>query len=115
MSKPSVAPVCYIADIAALERAMSTTTIRLPDELKARVARAAKRAGTSAHSFIVEAIAEKAEQEERRSDFNDTAEQRYAAIVASGKTIPWSEMRGYLEARVAGKPAKRPAPKKMSR
>jgi predicted transcriptional regulator len=41
---------------------MSTTTIRLPDELKARVARAAKRAGTTAHGFIVEAIAEKTGQ-----------------------------------------------------
>ena len=32
------------------------TTIRLPNDLKARVAAAAKRAGTTAHSFILEAI-----------------------------------------------------------
>ncbi len=94
---------------------MSTTTIRLPDDLKARVAAAAERAGVTSHSFILEAIAEKAEQEERRADFNDVAEQRYAKIVASGKTIPWSEMRRYLEDRVAGKPAKRPAPRKLAR
>ncbi len=94
---------------------MSTTTIRLPDDLKARVAAAAERAGVTSHSFILEAIAEKAEQEERRADFNEVAEQRYAKIVASGKTIPWSEMRRYLEDRVAGKPAKRPAPRKLAR
>ena len=46
---------------------MSTTTIRLPQDLKERVARAAQRAGTTAHSFILEAIAEKAEQDERRA------------------------------------------------
>jgi predicted transcriptional regulator len=72
---------------------MSTTTIRIPDELKERVARAAERTGKSPHSFILEAISEKAEAEERQADFVATAEKRYDAIVASGKTIPWAEMR----------------------
>ncbi len=94
---------------------MSTTTIRLPEDLKARIAAAAKRAGTTPHSFILEAIAEKAEQEERRADFNRVAEERYARVVASGKTIPWNEMRGYLEDRLADKTAKRPAARKLAR
>lgn len=94
---------------------MSTTTIRLPEELKARVAAAAERAGTTSHSFILDAIAEKAEQEERRADFNDVAEKRYAQIVASGKTIPWSEMRSYLEGRLAGKTMTRPVARKLAR
>jgi predicted transcriptional regulator len=94
---------------------MSTTTIRLPQELKARVAAAAKKAGTTAHSFILEAIAEKADEEERRSDFHDAAEKRYTRIVASGKAIPWSEMRTYLENRVGGKKVRRPAAKKLAR
>lgn len=94
---------------------MSTTTIRLPQDLKARVVAAAKRAGTTPHSFIVEAIAEKADEAERRSDFHDVAEKRYSQIAASGKTIPWSEMRAYLEERVANKKARRPAAKKLAR
>mgnify|MGYP003401936553 FL=1 len=94
---------------------MSTTTIRLPEELKARIAAAAKRAGTTAHSFILEAIAEKAELEERRANFDQVAEERFARVVATGKTIPWNEMRGYLEDRLAGKPAKRPAARKLAR
>ena len=94
---------------------MSTTTIRLPEDLKARVAAAAERTGTTAHNFILQAIAEKASQEELRSDFNDVAEQRYAKIVATGKTIPWNEMRGYLADRVAGKTAIRPVAKKLNR
>jgi predicted transcriptional regulator len=53
-----------------------STTIRLPADLKARVAAAAARAGKTSHSFILEAIAEKAEQEERRSDFDGLAEKR---------------------------------------
>ena len=68
---------------------MSTTTIRLPPDLKARVVAAAKRAGTTPHSFIVEAIAEKADEAERRGDFHAVAEKRYSQIAASGKTMPW--------------------------
>lgn len=94
---------------------MSTTTIRLPDDLKARIATAAKRAGTTAHGFILEAIAEKTEQAERRADFDAEAEDRYAGIVATGKTIPWQEMRVYLEARMAGKDALRPVARKLAR
>ena len=94
---------------------MSTTPIRLPDELKARVAAAAEREGKTAHSFILEAIAEKADQEERRGDFNDDADRRYARIVASGKTIPWHEMRRYLEDQLAGRAATRPTARKLAR
>ncbi len=95
---------------------MSTTTIRLPDDLKARVAAAAEQAGTTSHNFILQAIAEKTEQQELQSEFNEVAESRYANIVASGNTIPWSEMRSYLESHLAGKPdAVRPAAKKLAR
>lgn len=93
---------------------MSTTTIRLPQDLKDRIARAAERAGTTAHSFILEAIAEKAEQEERREEFQTTAERRYAEIVASGKTVPWKEMRRYLECRLARNKVARPKPRTLA-
>jgi predicted transcriptional regulator len=73
---------------------MSTTTIRLPEDLKARVAAAA---------------------EELRADFDAVAEERYAGIAAAGKTIPWQEMRAYLEERLAGKAAMRPAARKLAR
>jgi uncharacterized protein (DUF1778 family) len=94
---------------------MSTTTIRLPSDLKARVVAAAKKSGKSTHSFILDAIAEKAQDTERASEFHALADQRFAAIVASGKTIPWAEMRAYLEARVAGKKPRRPAARKIVR
>lgn len=94
---------------------MPTTTIRLPEALKSRVAAAAKRSGTTAHGFILEAIAEKAEQEDLRADFDAVAEGRYARIVASGKTIPWQDMRDYLEKRLSGKAVKRPLVRKLAR
>ena len=94
---------------------MSTTTIRLPKELKDKVARAAERAGKTPHGFILEAIAEKAELDERRAAFVEGAEQRYAGIVASGRTVAWSEMRRYLERRLVGSRAARPKPRRVAR
>ena len=94
---------------------MSTTTIRLPQDLKKRIARAAERAGTTAHSFILQAIAEKAEQEELLEEFQDTAERRYAAIVSSGKTVPWNQLRRYLERRLSGKSSAQPKPRALVR
>ena len=94
---------------------MPPTTIRLPDDLKTRIAAAAKHAGTTAHGFILEAIIEKAEQAERRADFDAIAENRYAGVVSTGETIPWQEMRVYLEARMAGKATKRPVARKLAR
>jgi predicted DNA-binding protein len=92
-----------------------TTTIRLPAELKARVTAAAKRTGVTPHSLILDAITQRIEQDEQRADFEHVADRRYAEIVASGKTIPWREMRAYLERRIAGKTAARPKARKLGR
>ncbi len=94
---------------------MSTTTIRLPEDLKERVSQAADRAGTTSHGFILAAIAEKVDREELRGDFNAVAEHRYAEILATGKAVPWSDMRRWLEDRVAGKKAARPVARKLAR
>lgn len=91
---------------------MATTTIRLTDDLKARVASAAESAGKTTHSFILEAIAEKAELEEQRAGFDAEANARFSKIIESGKTIPWTEMRQYLQARLAGKQAPHPVSEK---
>jgi hypothetical protein len=69
----------------------------------------------TSHGFILEAIKEKAEQEDLRADFDAVAEARYARIAASGKTIPWQEMRGFLEDRLAGKEVRRPVARKLAR
>ena len=91
---------------------MSTTTIRLDEELKARVTAAAKRAGKTAHAFIVDAIAQNVEQAEMEDQFHGVADERWAKIVATGKAVPWEEARAYLEARAQGERAAKPRPRK---
>ncbi len=92
----------------------TTTTIRMTDELKKRVARAAKRAGTTPHAFILEAIAEHTGAQEQRVGFEAVAEERFAGIASTGKTVAWHELRGYLEKRAAGDHARRPAVEKLA-
>jgi predicted DNA-binding protein len=93
----------------------STTTIRLPADLRARVLAAAKRAGTTPHGFILDAIAEKTADAELRLEFAAEAERRYAAMVSSGKTVPWKAMRKYLEDRLQRRRSRRPAARKLAR
>lgn len=94
---------------------MSTTTIRLPEELKARVAELAKHSGMTTHGYILEAITEKTQQETLRRDFDALADTSLAAIAATGKTIPWSKLRSQLEKRITEKTAKRGPASKAAR
>jgi predicted transcriptional regulator len=88
---------------------MSTTTIRIEDDLKARVAAAAQQAGKTAHAFILDAISQTVEQVELDNAFNAVADQRWAKIQASGKTVPWDDAKAYLDARANGEPARKPS------
>jgi predicted transcriptional regulator len=93
---------------------MSTTTIRIEDDLKTRVAAAAQRAGKTAHAFILEAISQTVEQVELDNAFNAIADQRWANIQATGKTVVWQDAKTYLAARARGEPARKPAARKRA-
>lgn len=94
---------------------MSTTTIRIEDDLKARVAAAAERAGKTAHAFIVEAIQQTVEQVELDEEFHRVADERWAKLLATGKTLPWDDAKAYLEARAQGDRPRKPAARKLGR
>jgi predicted transcriptional regulator len=94
---------------------MSTTTIRIEDDLKTRVAAAAQRAGKTAHAFILEAISQTVDQVELDNAFNATADRRWASIQASGKTVPWDDAKAYLAERERSEPARKPAARKFAK
>ena len=93
---------------------MSTTTIRIPDELKARLSRIAEHEGISTHGLILDAIAEKADALEQRQSLYAEAEARYAKVLQTGQAVTWEDMREYLDARMAGKHPPRPVPKPIA-
>lgn len=82
---------------------MSTTTIRIEDDLKARVAAAAEQMGKTAHAFILDAIAQTVEQVELNSAFHALADERWANIRTTGKTVAWDDAKAYLIARANAK------------
>lgn len=87
---------------------MQTTTIRLDDTMKDRIAAAANHAGKSAHAFILEAIAQTVEQVEIDAEFNEIADERWKGILASGKTVSWEDTKAYLTAKSRGENQNRP-------
>ena len=91
---------------------MRTTTIRIEDDLKQRVAAAAERVGKTAHAFILDAIAQTVAQAEQDSAFQHLAEQRWAQVLATGRTVAWDDARSYLTARARGEQPRRPAARK---
>jgi predicted transcriptional regulator len=94
---------------------MSMTTVRIEDELKARIAAAAERAGMTAHAFILQAIVQGVEQSELNDEFHDIADDRWANVLASGQTVPWNTAKSYLEARSRGERARKPTARKLAR
>lgn len=92
---------------------MATTTIRIEEDLKARIATAAQRAGKTAHAFILDAISQTVEQVELDNAFNTLADQRWANIQTSGKTVPWDDAKAYFTARANGEPSRKPAARKL--
>ena len=94
---------------------MSTTTIRIEDDLKARIAAAAERAGKSAHGFILDAIAQTVEQAELDQEFHRIADERWAKVLATGKTVPWDDAKAYLTARARGERPRKPVARKLRR
>jgi predicted transcriptional regulator len=94
---------------------VSTTTIRIEEDLKARVAAAAERSGKTAHAFILDAIEQTVEQAELDADFQRVAGERWANVLATGKTVPWDAAQAYLEARAQGQRPRKPVSRKTAR
>jgi predicted transcriptional regulator len=89
---------------------MPTTTIRLDEDLKARIAATAGRAGKSPHAFIVDTLTETVEQNEIDEAFDRLAEERWAEVLATGATVGWDATKAWLEARTRGESPERPRP-----
>jgi predicted transcriptional regulator len=91
---------------------MSTTTIRIEEDLKARVAAAAERAGTTTHAFMLHAIVRSVEETELDDDFHRIADERWAKVLSTGRTVPWDDAKAYLEARARGDHPRKPSARK---
>lgn len=89
---------------------MTTTTLKLPEKLKARIARLAKETGRSAHSLMVEALEREVVREERLRAFVREAAASDAAIEAGGAVYRAEDVHAWLGRLAKNKKAARPKP-----
>ena len=88
-------------------------SLRIPEEVKKRVAKLAKQKDVTSHGFMLEAIREKVEAEEARLAFQAEAKRRLARMKKSGVGILAAEVFEYLERSAAGEKVTRPKPRKL--
>ena len=81
---------------------MSTTTLRIEEPLRERIVRLAGELNQTPHSFMVEALAQKADEAEWRLGMQREAQRRDTALQAGEPGIEWHEMKTYLRARLSG-------------
>ena len=87
---------------------MSTTSLKLSDELKQRAVAAAEMKGVSPHAFMVSAIEQAATAAEQRAGFVGEAQAAREQMLRTGKGYDADEVHAYLKAHIAGKKAVKP-------
>lgn len=91
---------------------MSTTTVRLPDELKTRLESLAMDSGQSMHALMIQALDEATDRMVREREFHAEALKRLAHMDRTGEYIELEDLRRYALALAAGQPAPRPEVRK---
>ena len=87
---------------------MSTTSLKLPDDLKLRAASAAKVRGVSPHAFMLDAIRAVATATARRARFVADARVALKDMLKSGKGYAADDVHVYLRAKLSGAVARKP-------
>ena len=86
---------------------MSTTTLRIEPSLRERITQLAQALDQTPHNFMLQALAEKADETEWKLSMQRQAHDRDLALQAGEPGIEWHEMRSYLNDRLAALPAKK--------
>lgn len=90
---------------------MSTTSLKLPADVKQLATTAAKHQGVSPHAFMVAAIRSAAANAEKRAQFVADAVASRNEAVQSGSGYAAEDVHAYLRARVQGESTQKPKAK----
>ncbi|HEY4698442.1 MAG TPA: hypothetical protein VIH29_10625 [Gallionella sp.] len=91
----------------------ATTTLKLPEELKARIASAAQATGKTPHALMIDALATQMTLFERRQAFIASAIKAEQEVAEYGLVYEADEVFNYLQAKLDGKKTKWPKVKKL--
>lgn len=102
-------PWCHLH--CPLEGAVGdTTSLKLPEDLKERIGKVAQGVAQTPHAYMVQAIAEKVERDEKRQDFLAAAERSREEFKRTGISFKHEDVMRYMLDKVAGKNPRRPKP-----
>ena len=90
---------------------MSTTSLKLSEELKQRAAAAAGELGISPHAFMVDAIRQAADAVEQRAQFVGEALEARTEMLDSGQGYDADDVRSHLRKRLTHATAAKPVAK----
>lgn len=91
----------------------TTTTLKLPEPLKARIAPLAEAVGKSPHAWMIEALEERVAQSEAYAAFMAEALEADRQMTETGEGYDADDVHAYLNAVVAGKTPEFPKPVKL--
>jgi predicted transcriptional regulator len=90
---------------------MSTTSLKLPEDIKQLAVVAAKHQGITPHAFMVDAIRNAAQAAEKRAAFMADAMASRAEALESGEGYIAEDVHAYIHARVRGEAVEKPKAK----
>lgn len=88
----------------------TSTTLKLPETLRARIAPLAQSAGKTPHAWMIEALEAQARLAELRRSFLDDALASAEDIDAGGPLYAMEDMHAYIAERAAGRKPPHPKP-----
>lgn len=89
---------------------MVATTLKLPPDLKKRIAPLAKRAGKTPHAWMVATLKREAERAELQEQLVEDALAAAAEADEGGPLFAAEDVHAYVLARASGQKARRPSP-----
>jgi predicted transcriptional regulator len=93
----------------------SPMTLKVPDELKSRLAAQAVAEGKTPHAYMLDALREKADRADRRREYLDAGAASLREYERTGIAYAMEDVERYILGIAAGKKPKRPKPVKASR
>lgn len=92
--------------------AVLATSLKMPDELKERIARLAADTGETPHALMLRLLDERVTAVERFKRAAERAEASHARMQKTGLWYPADEVHDYIDAKIAGSKPERPKARK---
>lgn len=87
------------------------TTLKVPDDLRARLAAQAEAEGKTPHAYMLEALREKADRADRRRAYLEAGDAALREYERTGVAYAMEDVERYILGIAAGKKPRRPRPR----